>query len=380
MKVQAFSRPFPRSALVLLLLGTLAVTAHAIDLSAGQLRLTLYESTGRFSLSTLTPGGAVVPLFYAQDPRTTVLSVRVGDEVYRMGDSQHFKTSVKQLGAGAQITWTSGDLTVTERFDLVTSVGANAPDGLRIAITLSNISSGPLSVGARYVLDTYLGEQSRIHFMTDSGQTVTTEMAYDSSQMPAYWLSPKDSAKSIAFEVVTKGQGVTTPDRLVFSNWKRLNDSEWEVSVEPGRAFNLLPYSINDSAAALFYNPETLAAGATRTINMLMGDYAPAGWPSTQSAGGAVSSAVSQLLGAASQSSSPAQGAPQATGSPGSASTASAASPRSAVEADLSTVQNTVSQIDKMLSGSASYTQSDIDALTQALDKLSSRKNSYASQ
>jgi hypothetical protein len=77
---------------------------------------------------------------------------------------------------------------------------------------------------------------------------------------------------------MTTAAGVTRPDRIILSNWKRLNDNSWAYDVNTTRNFNQLPYSINDSAVALYYNPVTVAKGDSRETNLAMGAYTREGY------------------------------------------------------------------------------------------------------
>ena len=61
------------------------------------------------------------------------------------------------------------------------------------------------------------------------------------------------------------GDGITDPDRVVVANWKRLNDASWTYESNQTRDFSLLPYSIDDSAIALYYEPATVASSTIRT-------------------------------------------------------------------------------------------------------------------
>lgn len=368
--------------IVLLAAGLLLATStslFALEITKGNMRLDLTENTGRFSAYYKTPKGDWTPLFYAQDSRTTVLGVLVGNDFYRMGDSSRIRDKVSKTPSGGEISWTSDQFSVTESFAFKSSIGASAADGLLITIKITNNSSAGLKVGARYLIDTYLGEQNRIEFVTPDASSMSHETEWTGSQVAKYWASPNDKKMSVALEAVLRGSGVTTPDRVVFANWKRLNDSGWDYSSDSSRSFNLLPYSINDSAVAMYYDARNLAAGATRTITMLLGQYSAAGWgevvpaatqasSSPQSTTSAPNAAVTQLLDQA--SSTPAAPAPS-TSSPSSQE----ASTRALVETDLKTVNGVLDQIQSMLASPQGVSQSDIDGLRQVLDKLSTKKN-----
>jgi hypothetical protein len=66
--------------------------------------------------------------------------------------------------------------------------------------------------------------------------------------------------------VLTSGDDVTPADKIVFANWKRLDQSLWNYHTEEMRDFNDLPYSVNDSAVCQYYNPKVLKSGAGRKI------------------------------------------------------------------------------------------------------------------
>ena len=56
------------------------------------------------------------------------------------------------------------------------------------------------------------------------------------------------------------------------ANWKRLNDASWEYETTSKRNFNLLPYSINDSAVSHYYPIVTVNPKATSQVRLLLGN------------------------------------------------------------------------------------------------------------
>ncbi len=256
--------------------------AWPLELTRGRIRLVLHEDTGRFSLYSVSAEGGrseYTALFVAQDPRTSKLSLVVDNRVYVLGDSGEFKQTAEKTGQGARFLWESRLLQVEQRFSFIAPSGSTIPGGVLISLELTNRADRQLQVGARLLLDTYLGEDGTSHFRTDRDPQVTREMTVTRSDMIRYWVSTsvrRDAPE--ALESVTSGPGITEPDRIVFANWKRLSDSPWAYQSSPSRNFNLLPYSINDSAVAQYYDPAPLAPGATRTIAMLLGNYSPQGY------------------------------------------------------------------------------------------------------
>ena len=95
--------------LVLPLIACAAAPVSGLEAADGRVRLTLNEGSGRFSISCQTQGSSSVslPLLAAQDPRTTVLSIVVGNKLYRMGESSEFSQKAEKIPGGARYIWKS---------------------------------------------------------------------------------------------------------------------------------------------------------------------------------------------------------------------------------------------------------------------------------
>jgi hypothetical protein len=265
------------SALAAALAGT---AAGALELSSGAVKLTLYEGRGRFQVaSQAKPGtGSFVPLLAAEDPRTSRLDIVVGNKVYTMGESPDFRESVETTAGGARFVWVSPFLQVTESFSFVTSPGGTTPLGVRIDLVLKNLSNQDVAIGVRYLFDTWLGEAGFVHFRTNTLTQVTHEATLTAADRAPWWVSPLPSdADSLGLQVMLSGSGITAPDRVVFANWKRLSDSSFDYDSSSVRTFSLLPYSVNDSAAAQYYDPRSVARGAETTISLVVGRFSTAG-------------------------------------------------------------------------------------------------------
>ena len=255
--------------LALLLAFCFCMGAPALEMSQADLRVVVHESAGRFSLYSADDEGKETALFLDRDPRTTILSILVNDKTYAMGDSFEFRQIAAKTEEGLAISWTSSRIIVEQRFAFAQTSEGGSPY-LKVSVSLRNIAEGNLKVGMRYLFDTYLGERS-IPFTTSNGPVSGESEAL--SPMPAYLSSA--SKDGVGFYILANGDGLTTPSRIVFANWKRLNDGPWDYAVRTSRNFNLLPYSINDSAVALYYPTQTLAPGETKTVHLLMGSGQP---------------------------------------------------------------------------------------------------------
>ncbi|TFG80615.1 MAG: hypothetical protein E4H20_10900 [Spirochaetales bacterium] len=139
-------------------------------------------------------------------------------------------------------------------------------DGLKISFEIENISERDIVVGLRYLFDTWLGEKSGNHFTASGGTVLASESLYSGSYEDTF-ISSGDG--NVALSVVF-GEPSTRPNRVLIANWKRLNDSLWNIESNSSRNFTLLPYSINDSALAVYYDGASVRRGATRTVSLLL--------------------------------------------------------------------------------------------------------------
>lgn len=257
-----------------------ASAVGALDLRDGRVILSLDEKTSRFTVYYLADAvrNKYVALLYDQEPRTSFPTLSWNGKTYRLGESPDFRFTVKAEGADAVVEYRSGFACVRERLRLIRSKGATDADGLLVEFSIENLSRDTASVGLRLLWDTYLGEKSRKHFELDGTQTITGERIFSGASIPGKVISPGDSGSSLQIQLV--GEGLTRPDKCLLANWKRLNDSGWSFEPSAGRGFTLLPYSIEDSAAALFYEPSDLRAGGTRLIRTAIGNHTESGYQS----------------------------------------------------------------------------------------------------
>jgi hypothetical protein len=341
-----------------------AAPLSGLDAASGRMRLTLNEGIGRFSISCQTKGsaGIFVPLLAAQDPRTTILSIVVGNKLYRMGESSEFSEKAERVAGGARFIWKSSFMQVTETFTFIPSLDSSTATGVRIDLSMKNLSEQDVTAGARYLFDTYLGEPGSVHFRTPSLGQMTKELTLTPSDKTAWWESPlKDDADGFGLQVMLSGTGITVPDRVVFANWKRLSDSNWTYVTSSARDFSLAPYSVNDSAAAQYYEPRHIPRSGEATITLALGLYSKAGYsginvvPIASTPNPDFSAGVQQSL----------------------AEGQSAADNTQAAHADLSAVNAILNEIDARVESLGSLSDDEMALIESALKDLGSRAGRY---
>ncbi len=338
-----------------------ALPAPALDLSNGLMRVSLFEENGRFSVSAVKDqrAGTPVALLAARDPRTTALSLVVGSRIYRMGESAEFSKALQKTPQGARFVWTSPLVSVTEDFSFVAPSKGAPANGVRIDITLKNVSRQALSAGVRYLFDTYLGETGPAHFITDRQQALSRETTLSGRDIPAWWLSPLTAdPDNFGLQCMTSGAGVTPPDRIVFANWKRLSDASWSYETSSLRDFSLQPYSVNDSAVCQYYDPRSLAPGAQYVITIVLGVFNPAGIASVTPAGSSPAASAAAFAASVQKSLDTAKAASSAGDS---------------IRANLGTLDTILDRVDAGLATGGSASDDELAVMESALADLTAR-------
>ena len=329
----------------------------AIDYRQGLVQLTLHEQLGRFTLSVRdeTSSSGYRPLLVDDDPRTTVLAIAIGNRVFRLGESASFETQVSGQAETPRFVWTSQQVVVTETFEFISSAAGRPVDGVKVTLSMRNVSEEDLEVGARYIFDTFLGEAGIDHFALSDGQQVARELTMRGSSTTNFWVSgPQDGAPSLL--ITASGRGTTRPDRVVFANWKRLNDVSWTYETSRNRNFNLPPFSIGDSAVSHYYGPSLLQRGATWSIEFVVGQFQADGYAATATVATPTDSAAVVREAASATSTS-----------------AAAAGLALTAAVDVVTVQAVLAELNRYLESGEQPLAADLEAIRTALDGLRGR-------
>ncbi len=336
-----------------------AAVLWPLEVTQGRLKLTLHEGIGRFSLSYLMDpkGTAYKPLLVANDPRTSSLSLSVGNRVFRLGDDRELREKVEKTKDGARFVWTSPSLVVTEEFSFISSPGAATPDGVLITLAVRNVSDQELSIGVRYLFDTYLGEPSYVHFRTDKLAEMSRELVFAKADRPRHWVSPMvGDPEDLGLMCMLTGPGITAPDKIVFANWKRLSDASWGLETSPSRTFSLMPYSVNDSAVCHYFDPRAVPKGFELRLATVLGRYTRAGF------------SLPAELAAAPEVSTPQP--PAFTG----------AATREAIQAaraEMAALEELISRVDKKLSTGQEASDEELSQMDAAIAGLKERSGRY---
>ena len=118
-----------------------------------------------------------------------------------------------------------------------------------------------MEIGVRSLIDTMLGSNDGAPFRI--GETeITSDLSLNKNQYPDFWQA-FDSLEtpSVIAQGSLKGEGITQPDQLIFTNWGKPASQPWDFSLEPGRDFTRLGEDELDSAVVMYWNPRKLSPG-----------------------------------------------------------------------------------------------------------------------
>jgi len=245
----------------------------AAEYTEGSIKLVLHEENGRFTLYSMNDQRRPAALFADQDPRTSFLSVIINDRSYKMGDTSAFRTRTGGDEQNPSLVFASSFMRVTEEFSFIKSANQAVPNGIRITITLENRGDRQISSGARFLLDTYLGEGSPpIQFTTDR-RTISSETLITGADRDRFWT---DKNETVALTGSINTGTTEDPDSVHFANWKKLNDASWKAVYQEGRNFNFPPFSMGDTAICYYFEPRPLSRGEKRSFgfNLFLNDPA----------------------------------------------------------------------------------------------------------
>ena len=238
------------------------------EMDRGMIRLVVDEQ-GHFSIYSTSDVAhpLYVPLFWAVDPTTTIVTVRLGSQNIVLGKDKSFVPHLKSLPNGVQIIWDSPQIQLIETWEFVVSEHSPLADGIKWSFQFTKNALSQ-EVGLRIILDTYLGEKKDA-FYDPAGKPIDSETSW--KVPPAYLISRSPLRSDLGLLVMLSEPSSPMPDQTVVANWQRLDNTSWEFTSEQGRDFDLLPYSYHDSAIALWYQPQLLPPGSSRDISLVMG-------------------------------------------------------------------------------------------------------------
>jgi len=270
--------------LLLLFLGSLLPMSslpwsllQAATLSSSSIFVDVDDETARVFLKTVEGTGdrqgdeSKNLLFYDRPPSSYSVVFADGDAFIFGGGAGRFAKRPSTVNGIIEAVWENDVVEVSQNIELVRRKGAADTDAILVTYSVKNKRTVSTDTGLQILFDTCLGENGPYHFELSGDRRVMYETVYEGSEVPQYWLSEKKDEGSACLRGVLTGNLVTTPDKLIFANYRALSREFFDYKVRRKKRFDLLPYSRNDSAVALFFRPAALHAGKTREYRAIVG-------------------------------------------------------------------------------------------------------------
>ncbi len=240
------------------------------------------ENTGRFSVNTT--GGDPLrsdddnkPLIYGRtNPWTSFTTVRVDSRDYVFGGPT-FKRAGQGVPVGDRVkgpelvgdtivtTYEMDRVQVTQTLGFARSLTTGLKDTARIEYVIANRGNVERRVGLRVVLDTMLGANDGAPFRVQE-QSVLSDLSFLGQEVPQFWQAFDSlSLPQVTAQGTLKGNELTPPDRIFFTNWGSVADAPWDFDFIPQRDFTRAGEFELDSAMALMWEPVTVGPGQTVT-------------------------------------------------------------------------------------------------------------------
>lgn len=235
--------------------------AKDLDGVFGMFRVELHDKAGTFTLSVLDSNSdKFKPILNPLDNSSgTLLYLKAGSKVYPLSKLGGVPVIQNMTESSATITYNIKNIAeVNLIFSFVSSetgTFTETADLVVVDVLVKNISKKTRVYSLRGVFDTFLGENSSVHFSTNTMKALNSEALFNSMYNDK-WIKSSDGNNSIKF--LLDGDTITRPASVVVANRDVLSVDSWEPKIVPGRGFNSL-FSLNNSAVGITWSSYKIA-------------------------------------------------------------------------------------------------------------------------
>ena len=198
-----------------------------------------------------------------------------------------------RLGLASVWEYPDQQITVTQSVEIVRGPQSGMHDTVLIRYFLTNEGSVPHSVGIRFLLDTFIGDNDGVPFLIPipgQNQLCTTSMDFnDPPTMPSY-IQAREKNEDLTdpgtiAQVQLKVEGLEAPSRVTLGAWPnpelrprggeyqrcRQEKTMWEVPLMDINIIKDAKTNQGDSAVVLYWNERDLAPGQVREVGFAYG-------------------------------------------------------------------------------------------------------------
>ena len=227
------------------------------------------SSNGRFGLTS--HGGKLLTVSPIGETSNTRLWIDGSTPIF--GAYGGFLEFTRNSDGTGDVVWEYEGIRVTQTLDYVLGASGQG-DTVRIEYVLLNDDSVSHDIGLRIMIDTLIGNNDGVPFVIPGREGITTQAVdLQGTEIPDSIRAleiPDLVNPGVIVNLTLKGLDATPPDRVLITGWY---DSEmpWDFLLKAGGLGAPLnrggrQYHTPDSAVGLFYEPQTMAPGAQRTI------------------------------------------------------------------------------------------------------------------
>ncbi len=266
-----------RRCFLTILLILIPAFASAATVENQYLLVDVDDETGRIFLSSVegdlnVQGDEKLYLLFYDRPPSSYTVIYVNDDAMIFGSTRgHFQKRPMAIGKSISAIWENNIVRVTLDVEFIQRIDTEREDGALITYRVKNLTDIPQDIGIRILFDTYFGEKRKYHFSIPGTGPVEFELELEREELPSLWVSTDTENPTHCLRGVIQGDVVTSPDKIIFANYKSLRENLFLYRVRGRNSFDNLPYSRDDSAVALFYEPVELGPGETRNFSTILG-------------------------------------------------------------------------------------------------------------
>jgi len=185
-----------------------------------------------------------------------------------------FQQSPQESNGQTTALWIRDAVAVTQTLAYVYGTNTGRVDTVQIKYTLTNQASVTKTVGLRLMLDTLIGDNDGVPFVVP-GREGIVDRAVDlrGDAVPDFVQAlefPNLAEPGVIVHLTLQGADATRPDRLVISAWCEGNGTWDYYPALGGDGHTLtrcgLANNTPDSAIGLYFDPQPLGPGASRTL------------------------------------------------------------------------------------------------------------------
>lgn len=151
-----------------------------------------------------------------------------------------------------------GGLNIEQKLSIVENSATGREDVVEIKYTITNNTDNGKKVGLRIMLDTMLGNNDAAPFRVPQYGSITTETEFVGDEIPQFWQAFDNLTNP---SVIAQGRFYRSqeekPDKVQFTNWRRVYNNSWGYSIIPGSGNG-------DSAVSVIWNEAEIAPNETK--------------------------------------------------------------------------------------------------------------------